>query len=101
MAFSNKPIEKVLTEISKSGEFSDAKIDTMRFVMRSMVGEIEKIVILLIIFSLLSHQMNFILVSLAMMTIRPTAGGFHSDSALGCLLWPIFAFLFSILCSQS
>lgn len=87
----------MITEISNLGEFSDAKVDTMRYVARCMVGEVEKFIIMLAIFWLFSYQNHYLIASLVLLTVRPTAGGFHSNSALGCLLWTMSGFALSIL----
>lgn len=96
MAFSNKPIEKVIMEINNLGEFSEAKINTMRYVARTYVGEIEKFIIMLTGFWLLSHQVHYLLAAFAVMTVRPIGGGFHGKTTLSCLLWTSFGFLLAI-----
>lgn len=96
MAFSNRPIEKVIVEISNLGEFSEAKINTMRFVARTFASEIEKFIIMLVVFWFLSYQAHYLLAAFAVMTVRPTSGGFHSKTTLGCLLWTLSGFILAI-----
>jgi len=65
----------------------------MRYSLQAILWEIEKIIYLFLIFLALGFHWQFLACLVAIMTIRPTAGGFHSSTVWGCFFWTLLGFL--------
>ena len=96
MPISNIIIKQMLNQIRKVTEHDEDDIDMMRFSMEAVLWEIEKLSYLLLIFLALGFHLQFFAAMLAVITIRPGAGGFHASNPIGCLLWTLFGFALAI-----
>ena len=94
---SNLIIRRLLSRAADTGNYSHDELDMIRYSAQSILGEIEKILILLIVFSLLGKGWIFILLVFVLLSIRINAGGYHSKTYFGCLLFTFFIFSFAIL----
>jgi len=96
MPIANFFIPKILNKIRKETEYDEDDIDVMRYSLQAILWEVEKTIYLIIIFSLLSHHWQFFAAMVAVMTIRPSAGGFHSSTVWGCFWWTLLGFVLAI-----
>ena len=96
MPIANFFIVKILNTIRTETNYDEDDIDMMRYSLQAILWELEKTVYMLLIFIGLSHQWHFLAAMLAIMTIRPNAGGFHSSTAWGCFWWTLFGFNLAI-----
>jgi len=93
MPISNFFIIRILARIREETEYDEDDIDMMRYSLQAILWEIEKTIYLFFIFLALSHHWHFLAGLVAIMTIRPNAGGFHSSTVWGCFFWTLFGFL--------
>ena len=96
MPIANYFIVRILNRIRIETEYDEDDVDMMRYSLEAILWEIEKTIYLLLIFILLGAPWQFLTAIVAIMTIRPTAGGFHSSTAWGCFFWTLFGLLLGI-----
>ncbi|MGE4284716.1 MAG: accessory gene regulator ArgB-like protein [Clostridia bacterium] len=65
-------------------ELSDLQLRTIQFGLECLLGEVTKIIIYSIVFSLLSLTDQFITAMIFFTTIRLVAGGYHEDTYWRC-----------------
>jgi len=93
MPIANFFIIRILNHIRKETEYDEDDIDMMRYSLQAILWEIEKTIYLFLLFLALGYQWHFLASLLAIMTIRPTAGGFHSSTVWGCFFWTLLGFV--------
>jgi len=86
-------IVRILNAIRRETEYDEDDIDMMRYSLQAILWEIEKTIYLAILFTWLGYGWHFLASIVAVMTIRPTAGGFHSSTVWGCFFWTLFGFV--------
>ena len=96
MPIANFFIVRILDRIRKETEYDEDDVDMMRFSLEAILWEVEKTIYLFLIALVLGVHWEFIAAIAAVMTIRPTAGGFHSSSVWGCFLWTLFGLALAI-----
>ena len=90
MPIANFFIVRILDRIRMETEYDEDDVDMMRFSLQAILWEVEKTIYLLIISLIFGVHWQFFVAVAAIMTIRPTAGGFHSSTAWGCFFWTLF-----------
>lgn len=85
MPISNYFISKILNRVRLLNHYDEDDIDVIRYSLEAILWEIEKMLILFIVFLLLGYIDYFLFILLVIISIRPISGGFHSETALGCL----------------
>jgi len=93
MPIANFFIIRILNHIRKETEYDEDDIDMMRYSLQAILWEIEKTIYLFLLFLALGFHWQFLACLVAIMTIRPTAGGFHSSTVWGCFFWTLLGFL--------
>ena len=93
MPISNFFIIRILNAIREKTDYEEDDIDVMRYSLQAILWEIEKIIYLFLLFLFIGFHWEFLASLGVIMTIRPSAGGFHSSTAWGCFLWTLFGFL--------
>ena len=96
MPIANFFIVRILNQIRTETEYDEDDIDMMRFSLQAILWEVEKTLYLLLLFIILGFQWHFLACLAAIMTIRPTAGGFHSSTVWGCFFWTLFGFVLAL-----
>lgn len=97
MPISDFFIPKILNKIRMLNTYSEEDIDMIRYSLQAILWETEKFLIIGIVFALL-HKLDYFLITLViLLSIRIHAGGYHSNSSLGCLFWTFLVFAFSII----
>lgn len=89
-------IVRILDYIRKETDHDEDDIDMMRYSLQAILWEIEKTIYLALIFIILGFGWEILAAMVAVMTIRPTAGGFHSSTVWGCFFWTLFGFSLAI-----
>lgn len=72
----------------------------IQFAFESIINDLEKFLILFIIFSLSGFFHQFLLCFVAILLTRPSIGGVHMKTYTGCLVFTYFYFLTSIIGSE-
>ena len=93
MPIANFFIVRILNHIRKETEYDEDDIDMMRYSLQAILWEIEKTIYLFLLFLALGFHWQFLACLVTIMTIRPTAGGFHSSTVWGCFFWILLGFL--------
>ena len=93
MPIANFFIVRILNHIRTETEYDDDDIDMMRYSLQAILWEVEKTLYLLVLFIIIGYQWHFLVALLAIITIRPTAGGFHSSTVWGCFFWTLLGFV--------
>lgn len=97
MPISNFFIVRILHQIRLLNHYDEDDIDMMRYSLQAILWEFEKLVYIFIIFAIMGRILYFLVALVALLTIRTTAGGFHSKTAWGCFIWTLFGFCLAIL----
>lgn len=77
--------------------YDDNEIAKIKYSLEAFLYEFEKLVILLIIFSLLGKTHEFIISTIVLFTIRPIAGGLHFSKFINCFLFTLIFFVLAII----
>lgn len=96
MPIANLMIPRLLNALKGLDGYDKDDLDVMRYVLESILWETEKLIYLFVIFLTLGYGIPFLICLIAVITIRPSAGGFHSSTTLGCFLWSLFGFALAI-----
>ena len=83
------------------GKYSYEQCERMRYALKVMLNEIEKIILLGIIFALLGEYKVFLLSLCVILSIRFTMGGMHRRTFWGCFFFSFGFFLFVIIIAKS
>lgn len=68
----------------------------LQYSLEVIMGDLSKFIILLIIFTFMNKQIDFIYSSIALIGIRGLTGGLHFKTFIGCLVFSGFFFLLVI-----
>ena len=97
MPISDFLIRKILNQIRSLNQYNEDDIDMMRYSLQSILWEIEKVIIIFLVFFLFGYQNYFLLTLIVLMSIRVLAGGYHSKTSLSCLLITFLGFFLAII----
>lgn len=92
MPVANFFIQRILETLRDSTRYEEREVDRVRFVLESIFWEIEKLLYLAILFILFGFGWHYLACVIAIATIRPDAGGFHSSTPMGCFFWTLLGF---------
>ena len=97
MPLSNFLIAKILKQIRLLDLYDEDDIDMIRYSLQAILWEIEKIIILLLLFTWMGRPDYFLITLLAVISIRMIAGGYHSQTSLNCLIITFIGFFLAII----
>lgn len=80
-------MDKIANYFEKEFNLSVIDKSKLKYSLEVLINEISKLLILLILFSVAGKTKEFIYSLLALITIRPFAGGLHFKSYAGCLVF--------------
>jgi len=84
--------------VGSSGKnYTELQIKTMKFGLETLLNEIVKFLIYFAIFAALSLLPYYLTACIFAFLIRFFAGGYHSDTLLGCLITSFITFLLIVL----
>ena len=90
-------VDPLLDNIKKyDPEMTEAQLRTRRFGLESLVTELSKTLIYLILFSVLGVTLPFLVSFLVYGSIRAFTGGYHSNSYWGCFFVSLAGFMVTI-----
>jgi Accessory gene regulator B. len=94
---SNFFIRRILDRIRLLDQYDEDDIDMMRYSLQAILWEIEKLIIIFLLFSLIGRHAYFLITLMALISIRVVAGGYHSQTPINCLLVTLFGFFLAIV----
>jgi len=93
MPIANFFIPRLLDYFRRETEYGEDDIDMMRYSLQAILWEVEKTIYLLLLFLALGFHWHFLACLVAIMTIRPSAGGFHASTPWQCFFWTLLGFV--------
>ena len=97
MPIANIFIPRILNKIRIETDYDEDDIDMMRYSLQAILWELEKTIYLIIIFTFAGLGWHFFAAMIAVLTIRPNAGGFHSSTVWGCFFWTLLGFFLALI----
>ena len=97
MPISNFFIVKILNTVRSLGSYNEDEIDMIRYSLQAILWELEKTVILLLLFTLMGHPDYFLITLITLLSIRVNVGGYHAQTSLGCFIYTFLMFFMSIM----
>ncbi len=97
MLLSDFFIARILNHIRSLQTYNETDIDRMRYSLQSLLWEIEKVIILFVLFTILGYQTDYLVALIILLTIRTNAGGYHSQNNLSCLVTTFLFFFLSVI----
>jgi accessory gene regulator B len=87
----------LLEQVKKyNPELNEEQLKTRKFGIETIVNELSKIIIYLVIFSLFSLTLNYLLSLIVYSSIRSVSGGYHARSYWGCLVTSFVTFAVTV-----
>lgn len=96
MPISDFLIKRILNQIRALNRYEEDDIDMMRYSLQAILWEIEKVIIIFVIFALMGYPIHYLVTLIVLMSIRVFAGGYHSKSSFGCLFITFSGFFLAI-----
>ena len=96
----NEQIVAKFLFILRTKQQGEVTYEKVKYVLTVFLGEIEKIVLLFIIFSSLQCRQEFCIAFLAVVSLRIFTGGSHRKTMLGCFLQSFVNFLIIVYCGK-
>jgi len=90
-------VDLLLDNIKKYNPgMTEAQLRTRRFGLESLLYELTKMIMYLILFSILGHTVPYLVSLLVLGSIRTFSGGYHANSFWGCFFVSLTGFIFTI-----
>lgn len=99
--FNNIIINKYMEHMNKKSEISETDKERLKFALSVLINEIQKAVVIVIIFSLMNKLLPLALSFVTFMSIRMELGGFHCKKNWQCFLVTFSYFLLTIMAADS
>lgn len=97
MPVSNFFISRILNRIRLLNQYDEDDIDMMRYSLEAILWEVEKVIIMFLLFTLMGCADYFMITLVVLISIRSVAGGYHSQTAFRCLLVTLMGFFLAIV----
>lgn len=94
---SNFFISRILNRIRLLNQYDEDDIDMMRYSLQAILWEVEKVIIMFLLFALIESADYFMTTLVVLISIRSVAGGYHSQTAFRCLLVTLMGFFLAIV----
>jgi len=91
---------KIIEILDSNNSLSYREKDLISYSLNSILNDLSKVLMLLIIFSFFDLTLEFALITLFSIPIRISAGGYHFKSYLGCFIFTLFYYLSIIFISK-
>ncbi|MDF2984704.1 MAG: protein involved in post-translational modification of quorum-sensing peptide [Eubacterium sp.] len=85
ITFYRKIADKVADAVIGSQQYSEAEAKKIRYGLVCFFSDLYKFILLLIIFSVFSQTLEFLLVFACTLLLRPFIGGFHAKNEVVCI----------------
>lgn len=97
--------KKIINSISTSEKYSKDELEQMEYVLKILLHESIKTILLIAIFSAFGYFREIIVIDLTMCIIKPFIGGYHEDTQIKCfiatLILAIGILILSLQCNLS
>lgn len=94
-------LDGFVEDICKYNNFTQDKTEEIQYVMRVLIYEVLKIIIIIAVFSIFGYLKEIILIMVTMICIKPFTGGYHETSQKRCLIATVTLSYFIILISKN
>lgn len=96
ITFYRKIADKVADAVINNQEYSEADAKKIRYGLVCFFSDLYKFILLLIIFSIFSQTMAFLLAFACTLLLRPFIGGYHAKNEFACIVISFLTMLTSI-----
>ncbi len=90
----NEKLVKSMMKFLKTDQQEEIVIQKVKYALQVIVSEVEKLIILLMIFGIVGKTLEFLTAYVAVVTIRIYVGGNHVETFLGCVLYTFIMYAF-------
>lgn len=97
----NKFAKWLVKDLARCNNYDEAQQEQMLYILRILMYELIKLIIILILFSCFGYFKESILIMIFMMTTKPFTGGYHEDSQVRCFLATIIIITLIIILSKT
>jgi len=97
MPIANFFIAKILKAYRELNYYDEDDVDVIRYGLEAFLWEIEKFIYMAVIFVALGYGWHFLACAVAVMSVRPMAGGYHASTAWRCFWITLFGFVMAIV----
>lgn len=98
--FNNIFINKYMKHMNKKSEISETDKERLKFALSVLLNEIQKAVVIIIIFSWMNKLLPLAVSVITLMSIRMELGGFHCKKNWQCFLVTLSYFLSTIMAAD-
>ncbi len=99
----NEALTSYLIKKLKTEKYGKESVQKVTYSIHVILNEIEKLFVLLILFSLAHKAIEFLLAYICLVSLRIFTGGNHCKTSTGCLLYTGFIYgciIFAVSCIQ-
>ena len=90
----NEKLVKSMMKFLKTDQQEEIVVQKVKYALQVIVSEVEKLIILLMIFGIVGKTLEFLTAYVAVVTIRIYVGGNHVKTFLGCVLYTFIMYAF-------
>ncbi len=90
----NEKLVKSMMKFLKTDQQEEIVVQKVKYALQVIVSEVEKLIILLMIFGIVGKTLEFLTAYVAVVTIRIYVGGNHVKTFLGCVLYIFIMYAF-------
>lgn len=90
----NEKLVKSMMKFLKTDQQEEIVIQKVKYALQVIVSEVEKLIILLMIFGIVGKTLEFLTAYVAVVTMRIYVGGNHVETFFGCVLYTFIMYAF-------
>ena len=90
----NEKLVKSMMKFLKTDQQEEIVVQKVKYALQVIVSEVEKLIILLMIFGIVGKTLEFLTAYVAVVTIRIYVGGNHVETFFGCVLYTFIMYAF-------
>lgn len=92
-------IYKFVEDLGEYNNYSNEQIEQVKYTLKSIIFEVIKLSLTIIIFSILGYFKESLVAILAMCVTKPFIGGYHEDTQVKCFIATLILVFFIIFLS--
>lgn len=96
-----KVVEFFVNDLAKHNNYDEVQKEQMNYVLRVLLYEIIKIIVVLLISLTLGYFKECALILIFMVSTKPFTGGYHEDTQLRCFIATLAIVFFIIILSKN
>lgn len=97
----NKFVEWFVKDLSKYNKYSEVQQEQIQYVLKVLIYELSKLIIILTIFSWLGYFKECVLIIIFMIMTKPFTGGYHEDNQIRCFIATCIITILIIILSKT